>query len=82
MRINVCFEIDPCGELIYCKSFIDRAKARKWFLDCVERETHGSLSEIDAAVREAEIEFDNYVPRCMDAEADGIAIVKVIETED
>ena len=81
MRINVCFEIDSYGELIYCKSFIDRAKARKWFIDTVAENAHGNLRDISIAVQEAITEFDNYIPRCMDAEVD-CAIVKVIETED
>ena len=81
MRVYLCYEVDRYGELIYCKSFIDRAKARKWFIDIVAENTHGSLRDISLAVKEAIVEFDNYVPRCMDAESE-TAIVKVIETED
>lgn len=81
MRIYLCYDIDRYGELTYCVSFIDRAKARKWFLDKVEHDTHGNLYDIDCAVRAAAEEFDNYVPRCMDAEAE-TAIIKVIQTED
>lgn len=81
MRVYVCLWRDRQGELTYATSFIDRAKARKWFLKTVEENVHGSLQSISVAVREAEIEFDNYVPRLMDAESD-VAIVKVIQTED
>ena len=81
MRVYVCLWKDWQDELTYATSFIDRAKARKWFLRTVEENTHGSFQSINQAVREAEIEFDNYVPRLMDAESD-VAIVKVIETED
>ena len=81
MRVYVCLWRDWQGELTYATSFIDRAKARKWFLKTVEENVHGSFQSIDAAVREAEIEFDNYVPRLIDAESD-VAIVKVIQTED
>ena len=81
MRVYVCLWIDNQGELNYATSFIDRAKARAWFLKAVEENTRGSFQSISAAVREAEIEFDNYVPRLMDAESD-VAIVKVIQTED
>lgn len=82
MRIHVCLWVDSQGELNYATSFIDRAKARKWFLDIVRENTRGAFENVNQAVHEAEIEFDNYVPRLMDAEADGIAVVKVIETED
>ena len=81
MRVYVCLWKDRQGELTYATSFIDRAKARKWFLKTVEENTHGSFTSVNTAVREAEIEFDNYVPRLMDAESD-VAIVKVIQTED
>lgn len=81
MRVYVCLWKDRQGELTYATSFIDRAKARKWFLRTVKENVHGSLQNIDQTVREAEIEFDNYIPRLMDAESD-VAIVRVIETED
>lgn len=81
MRVYVCLWKDRQGELTYATSFIDRTKARKWFLKAVEENIHGPLCAIDMAMKEAEIEFDNYVPRLMDAESD-VAIVKVIQTED
>lgn len=81
MRVYVCLWLDNLGELNYATSFIDRAKARTWFLKAVEENVHGSLQNIEQAVRDAEIEFDNYIPRLMDAESD-VAIVKIIETED
>ena len=81
MRVYVCLLRDQQGELTYATSFIDRAKARAWFLKTVEENFHGSLQAISAAVTEAEFEFDNYVPRLIDAESD-VAIVKVIQTED
>lgn len=81
MRVYVCLWKDRQGELTYATSFIDRAKARKWFLKTIRESIRGPLCSIDMVMREAEIEFDNYVPRLMDAESD-VAIVKVIETED
>lgn len=81
MRVYVCLWRDRQGELTYATSFIDRAKARKWFLETVRENVCGSFTSVDMAVKEAEIEFDNYVPRLMDAESD-VAIVKVIQTED
>lgn len=81
MRIYVCLWKDSQDELNYATSFIDRAKARAWFLKTIRENIHGPLCAIDMAMREAEIEFDNYIPRLMDAESD-VAIVKVIETED
>lgn len=81
MRVYVCLWKDCLGELTYATSFIDRAKARAWFLKTVEENVHGDLQSINTAVREAEIEFDNYIPRLMDAESD-VATVEIIETED
>lgn len=80
MRFYACFWVTQ-GELIYATSFIDRAKARAWFLKAVEENTHGAFTNIAQAVKEAEIEFDNYIPRLCDAESE-VAIVKVFETED
>lgn len=81
MRVHVCLWRDWQGELTYATSFIDRAKARKWFLETVRENTHGSFTSVKDAVKEAETEFDNYVPHLMDAESD-VAVVKVIQTED
>ena len=81
MIVYVCLWRNWLGELTYATSFIDRAKARTWFLKTVEENVHGDLQFINTAVREAEIEFDSYVPLQIDAESD-VAIVKVIETED
>jgi hypothetical protein len=80
MRFYVCFWVIH-GELTYATSFIDRAKAREWFLKAVEENTHGAFTSIVQAVNEAEAEFDNYVPRLADAESD-VAVVKVFQTED
>lgn len=81
MRFYCCFTRDWQGELTYDKSFLSMSKARQYFLDYVEKNTHGSLSEIANAVAEATEEFDNYIPRCMNAESDGM-IVTVFQTED
>lgn len=81
MRFYVCFHVDSFRELTYMKSFLSIHKARQYFLDYVEKYTHGNLFDIDRAVHNAEEEFNNYIPRGMDAESD-VMIVKVFETED
>ena len=43
MRIYVCLWKDSQDELNYATSFIDRAKARAWFLKTVEENIYGSL---------------------------------------
>lgn len=80
MRFYACFWINQ-GELVYATSFIDRAKARAWFLKAVEENVRGAFNSVEQAVREAEIEFDSYIPRLGDAESE-VAVVKVFETED
>ena len=81
MRFYACFTRDYQGELTYDKSFLSVHKARQYFLDYVEKYTRGGLREIANAVAEATNEFDNYVPRGMNAESEGM-IVTVFQTED
>lgn len=76
MRVYMCLYRDRQGELTYATSFIDRAKARTWFLEAVKENIYDSLTS-----EEAEAEFDSYIPRMMNAESD-TAVVMVIQTED
>lgn len=84
MKVYACMAIDEYGEEWLTKATIDRHKAWQISRDYIEemlQRVSGDAKGIEDALNEWNAEFENYIPRGMNAECDYM-VVRVIPVDE